>query len=100
MSRNSVKKALLELEELNLLNEVEEGIFGINIKFMSETIDKAAYSSMIDMKVALFDKDVEIQELRKEITRLKVEIIALKKSNSDMKSIFNNSKKTINVKFL
>lgn len=96
--RNSLKKVLLELNKLGLLNEVEEGIFGINIKFMSETLDIANYQELIDMRIEMFDKDLEIEKLRLEIVKLKREIRSLKKSNINMKESFNNSKKSINAK--
>jgi len=95
ISRNSLKKVLEELVGLGLLYEVEEGIFGINIKFMSETLDIANYQEMIDMKVEIFDKDVEIQKLRDEIVGLKKEILALRTSNDNMSSKFKRLNKNI-----
>ena len=98
MSRNSVKKVLAELSDLNMLVEVEPGIFGINLKYMSEHFDIANYSEMIDIKVELFDKDTEIQKLRDEIVSLKKEILYLKSSNMNMKASYDTLKSELKFK--
>lgn len=85
LSRPTIKKALKELGDNEFLYEIEPGIFGINIKFISEELDKKIEIETSDLLVEIFDKDEEIKVLRKENAKLRKENVILREENAEMK---------------
>jgi len=85
MSRPSINKALKELADNEFLHEVTDGIFGLNIKFMSEEFEKRDEEETADLISELFTKDEEIKMLKKELTKLRKENSILRQENEDMK---------------
>jgi len=85
MSRPSINKALKELADNEFLYEVTDGVFGLNIRFMSEEFEKRDESETADLITELFTKDEEIKLLKKELTKLRKENSKLRQENEDMR---------------